>query len=88
MRTHAANATQAATLAALKSETGALPNQSLKQERRRRRPKFSKVEVRVAEVVRPAVEPWVCDECENEGDDFLDLQDHVSLTGHTVFTAR
>lgn len=73
---------------ALKNETGAIPNGSLKTEKRHRRPKFSKVEVRQVEQKRPPVEPWVCDECEGRGEDFADLQQHVSETGHTVFTAR
>lgn len=85
--THPANATQAATLTALTNEEGAVPNAPLKQQKRKRRPKFSKVEVRMVEVKRPAVNPWVCDECETRGADFLEMQEHVTLTQHTVFTA-
>ncbi len=41
----------------------------------------------MVKTVRPAIEPWVCDECSTKGKDFQDMQNHVSLTGHTLFTA-
>lgn len=77
-----------ATVTALQNEAGAIPNEPLKKQKRRRRPNFSTVEVHTVEVVRPAVNPWVCDECLRKGRDFQDMQEHVTLTGHTVFTAR